>query len=374
MWIVLRLVIAVGAFLFRLFYKPRRVAGRYEIENVPIEVKVQSRKNKLPNITLRTPLKSPVLFKITPEGGTDGVMKALGLATEFQTGDAKFDESAYIASDHPFLKHVLTNNPEIREQIHRALGYGFTSIVANGVALEMRLPDTSEERAMEHGRTIAKLTKALGAALENAPSRLADPFLWRALVVEGIVWSIFGYALAAVPDLFFNRAPVHLASGPLTMTGLKLAGLGLMFLLAMIVLTMRGSSRGHRIIVESFLVLLIALPAAGVQAASDINRGLDRAPSEQYQFVIEETEERRHRRRRGRTRYTYHFALGSNPLKPEQPRTNQELIPHRLQVPYSLYARAGKGDILVMNIKPGRLNMPWYESLDVRRAGPNDRW
>jgi hypothetical protein len=123
---------------------------------------------------------------------------------------------------------------------------------------------------------------------------------------------------------------------------------------------MRGSSRGHRIIVESAIVLVLGLPVAGIQVVGDSNRALDDAPPALVTRTIGYCEVREHRGRRGRRWYSYHVWLAPAVEHPAGPS-----LPAEIEVTRSICNRAAAGDAIELEIGPGRWSIPWYRSIRV---------
>lgn len=129
---------------------------------------------------------------------------------------------------------------------------------------------TPEERGI-----LAALGRSFAPLERGRSSIFSDPFLRRALVVEGLVWSVAAYGVGAIVSTMLQAEDIHLDHGALVLPGLTIAGLLFVALVSLTVLVLRGSSRGHRLIFESTLVLAIGLPFAGIQGFADLNRAFD---------------------------------------------------------------------------------------------------
>jgi hypothetical protein len=228
---------------------------------------------------------------------------------------------------------------------------------------------------------------AASAGLEDiVHSRLRDRFLWKALVVEGVVWSIAGYAIGAVVELAVRKEDYHLDASAVAWTGLAAAGVALAVLLAVIALALRGSSRGHRIIVESAIVLLLGLPTTAIQVVGDTNRALDDAPGIRFARVVAECEVQVHTGRRGRKSYSYHLhlrppgaALSDDERRvldelelppgvvvppPEAPRGGPEL-PGDIEITRELCDVAHAGATVELELGPGLCGLPWNRRIAI---------
>jgi len=142
-----------------------------------------------------------------------------------------------------------------------------------------------------------------------------------------------------------HREDYHVRPHDVIPVGLAAAAGMFAILLGLIVLWMRGSSRGHRVIVESALVLLLGLPVTGIQIVGDTNRALDDAPSERITRAVQQCEAER----RG----------------PDLPRS----IETTRDVCRAAYAH---GEI-ELEIGPGRWRLPWFRRIhagDVTWTAP----
>jgi hypothetical protein len=72
-----------------------------------------SKKSANFNIRLGLPLDERLFFKIAPEGRLSRLLKSLGVAEEFQTGDSKTDALLFV-SDDPALFGDLMQSPQMR--------------------------------------------------------------------------------------------------------------------------------------------------------------------------------------------------------------------------------------------------------------------
>ena len=283
----------------------------------------------------------------------------MGLSNEIETGDTRFDELVYIACDHPFVGSLLTHSPELRAAIVAAFDAGFDRIELDGITVWMQR-SAKHEPTDDELRLLAAIHRASSPLADKPPSRLGDPFLWKALVVEGVVWGILGYAIGAFVELYWTDEDYHLDRDSLAPTGL-IVGLGLfVFLLAVIVLWMRASSRGHRIIVESALVLLIALPTAGMQLVSDTNRALDNADSIHVTARIDQCREQKHRK----SPTTYRVWLA------DDAQTSTVTLPREIKVTAPLCFQANRQhendhQIELEIRQPGRWGFPWYRRIRI---------
>jgi hypothetical protein len=355
MWIVVRLFLAITAYLMRTRLSARRIEPTDQLEGVPYFVDLTVQKEKVRRFRIGTPLAAP-WFKLTRESDVDRFFKAIGMAQEAESGDPDFDRLIYVAGDHPAVHDLLRRSGPARAVIQEAFAAGFTRISSNGACLTLEHPEgrgpTTDEKKL-----LVRLRAAMGGLEGSSTHPFADGFVWKAVAVEAAVWSILGYAVGSVIDLFINREDYHLHTGPLLLRGFGAALLLFVSLVGTIGLFLRGSSRGHRILVECAIVLTLGLPVAGVQLVSDLNRGLDGPSEVVFTREIRDVEKRRHRRS---TSYYLHLApqLAGDPTG----------LPTRIEVERSVYERARAGAVAALHVAPGWLGLPWYRRIEILRA------
>ncbi len=175
--------------------------------------------------------------------------------------------------------------------------------------------------------------------------------------VDAILWAIIGYAAAAFVELSAVHEDIHLEAGKLIQLGLLATGVLLATLMGLVILILRGSSKSHRLFVQSFLILALTLPMAGIQLVSDLNRELDTMPPEIIITKVIGKREVLHRGRRGRKYTTYHLTLA--------PAVQDHVsVPDDISVQSGLYRQLRDGANLKMTISPGYFKIPWFRSME----------
>lgn len=357
MWILLKIFVALFAFLARYSTKSFQTWGTEEKNHNGESYleKIKRTKNSVASTSFGFPSKGKTLFKITKESFWDRMAKTIGLAVEFQTGDRHFDEHYYLACDSEGLQKAIQEDVGIRDLVHGLFQAGCQSIAGDGTHLWVKFPyDRSDDqdainRSMEFNRSFNELRSKI-------TRKFFDPFAAKALMIEAIVWSIAGYAWFAYPQFFIFREDVHLAQYPIMRDGLLAGVLLALSLVSIIVFFLRGSSRGHRIIVESIFLLALSIPVSGIQLVTDINTNLDRSEPWIVRSKIERVYEQEHRGRRGRRYYTYHMDI--------QPVAHDKVdVPLSIQVSSSDYRKLQQAGMVEIEIGQGRLKHPWFKAI-----------
>jgi len=372
MWIAFRLILAIIGFVIRQLSRGRKKANDGSFEGIPYFVKVHETKNGIKSFVIGMERKSPTWLRCHAESKADRFFKWLGMASEVQTGDEKFDAQVYVTCDHPYIQALLTEDAELRESIRWVFDEGYKRVVFNGSTVSME--KAADYRPMQRDFQLLKRIHTASRRLEDEmPSRFGDPFLWKALLVESLIWSVAGYAIGAAVQMVVTEVDVHVVRMDVVRLGIYVAAAAFIVLIGLIALGMRGSSRGHRVIVESAVLLLFALPVTAVQLVGDTNRALDDKPPIITKRTINQCEQREHtsrNRRSSSTRrwYSYHLWLDppsaevADPDAPPQPVVK---LPQSIEVTSSLCNPPGADDTATFTIGQGRWGVPWYRQIQV---------
>lgn len=359
MWIAFRLIVALIGFVLRQVCRTRKPAGGESVEGRIQFVHLnRNKKEKLQGFTIGVALEAPIVFRLHLETASDRLFKKVGLATEIETGDATFDRKVYVVCDHPLLAELLKHSAEARAAVSAALDSGFSRISFDGhvIWLDKSVPrePTPEERGI-----LGALGKSFAPLERGSNAIFTDPFFWRALVVEGLVWSIAAYGVGAFLSTMFQDEDIHLDQGALVLPGLGIAGLLFAALVLATIFLLRGSSRGHRLILESALVLLIGLPFMGIQTFADLNRALD-SSRESIQTRIDRCETRVSTGS-GRKSTSYYLHISEAP--------EVGTLPFELKTSGSFCAATAAGADATFVIGRGAFGRAWIR--EIRAPGAN---
>lgn len=297
-------------------------------------------------------LEANICFAITRETHWDWYFKRIGFSQEFQTGDHTFDERIYIASDHPLFCDALRDNFDLRRLIDGLLAAGFDRIWSNGRMLYAATKTLEAPSWLFH---LDQIRIELAAAAARTPSRVSDPFVWRALVVESIVWGMAGYAapaaLACIKGLF-----EHLESGLLLVYGAACAVAVALALRAFIVWFLKRSSRSHRILVESALLLILSTPVIGLQLVANINAsGAVSSPIVVRCLVTSHWSEESVGKH-NRVTYSRYMTIE---------RIDGEVsLPHTIDISLAVFRTLNDGIEIPIELERGRLGLHWYKSIN----------
>jgi len=371
MWLFLRIlvtfVVVVSRLIYRLTSQPALVAGQLEGKPYAHSTKVNS-KGEQDVFQIGAPLPSSVWFELKAESSFDRWCKRWSLVEEFQTGDAEFDQHIYLGADSPAIQQLLASNTESRQLILQLLvQQKFCRIWSDGQTLwaKKKSPQPADPNDIA---IVIQLATLFGAAA--TVSKITPPlFFWRYLVVESLTYSFFGYAAVVVLEQRFLHPDIHLAPYQVFYWGLVAALLLFCLLLLFTWLLLRGSSKAHLLLLETALLLALALPLCGIDAVSLLNRSFDTTRAEVFKSPVLTTElKHHHRTSRGRYSFiglllqpttTYHLQLKHPPTSFGQQSSAE------IEVSEELYRQAKAGSIVQLSIKPGWLGLPWFQRISV---------
>jgi len=358
MWIAFRLILAIIGFVIRQLSRGTTKATDGVYEGIGYFEKLRKTRRGIRGFTIGMERRSPTWLRCHAESSVDRFFKRLGVANEVQTGDERFDDLVYVTCDHPYIQALLVESAQLRDALIQVFEAGYTHVTFNGSTVAIRR--ATNTLPMPRDLQLLKQLHTASARLEDEiPRRFADPFLWKALVVEGLLWSMIGYAAGAVFESAIHDEDFHVSHDGVVRLGLMVAVIALVMLVGLITLTMRGSSRGHRVIVESAVLLLLALPVSAVQIVSDTNRVLDDAAPMVVSRTYSRCETRAHRSSKS-TQYSHHLWL--DPVA-EGPR-----LPATIEITRALCNASTPGGDVTLTIGPGRWGLPWYRRIEIENA------
>jgi hypothetical protein len=253
---------------------------------------------------------------------------------------------------------VIRDDATLRRRVRELLEIGsFRRLWHDGDVLWAYAKEKREPTDADYAG-LADVREALIAAAPRWQDH-ADRFGWRMAAVEALTWSVFAYAVGGAVEMVVHREDYHVNPSGLIMPGLLTGAALFALLFALLVLLLRGSSRGHVVLIEGALLLLFGFPIGGIQLVSDINRGLDESAPQTVERRVIRTEERLHRGRRGRRYYTYHLWFGGEEHNP--PFT----LPETMLVTGATFRQARAGGGVKLQLGRGWLGFPWYREIAV---------
>lgn len=293
-------------------------------------------------------------FRLVRESSWDTRFKDWGLSTELQTGDRKFDDLVYVVSDNPLLANHLSLSQETRDKIHAVLSGEFHEIECDGERLWISAKGSEDVSDLDFKKVVDLSESMKGMKSESTPM-YKEPFFYKAFVTEAVLFAVSGYAFMGFMELVTTRETLMLHWGQQVWLGLGL-GLGLFAALISVIRTLfSGSSRGHRIIIESAILLFLSLPIAGILLIEDINIGLDTGPSIRVETTVRSMYSKRHKTKSGHY-YTYHARLASS-------EDDEVELPEEIAVSRSVFNSRSQNTNVELELGKGALGLPWLKSV-----------
>jgi hypothetical protein len=355
MWIALRLVLAIVGFVIRLRHRGGQPKPEGTRGNTPYFVTTKKLGGQPVGFSIGMPLKSPAWIRLHRGSWANHLAKRLRVSSEVHTGDPKFDDDIYITCDHPAAPPFFAQHAELRAAVIAALEAGYKRIEFDGVTVWMdRLSNAAPSEAdLAMLDAIHTAAEPLEAGL---PHRFADNFIWHALVLEALIWTIFGYAVAAFLRFYIRFVDIHVFRTAIALRGIPVALVLLALILWLVHRWMRGTPRGQLLIVETVAVLLFGLPIASIQVVADTNRALDTSEPTVVTRTFDHCETREHRRERA-TWYSHHMWLRDSKGEPA--------LPDNIRVPAVVCSAGQPGDPIEITLGAGRWGVPYYRKIQL---------
>jgi hypothetical protein len=360
MWLLIKIIITVIAFVIRFFGKhfQRKSSFDREFEGVPYLVKEHRNKTNITATDIKIPFECGSVFKITKEGSLDRLFKTLGLAEEFQTGDEAFDQSYYLATDCSAFRAEVKLDQATRKLVKEQFLLGCDYIFCDGFTLTIRYKGSLPVPEINAAEAAIKLFRQISDLGRFKPQFISDRFQFKVLIIEGLIWSLAAYAFTGFFEFMWFPEDIHIYKSQIFQKGLVLGSFAAVFLLFLIFLFIRGSSRSHRILIESFFVLCFSLPLGGVNFASDLNTHLDKSETKVLQAKVTDRFFRVKRTRKGGTTTKYYLSVK---LENPQPYEN---FPSTLQISYDKYNQMAGAKEVELRIGKGYLDSPWIKKIN----------
>jgi hypothetical protein len=317
--------------------------------------RVHQNKSRIVSSSVGMPVQHGVVFSLSKENRWDRLFKSLGLSCEMQARDSRFDEAVYVLSDNAAFGDFLRSSARFREAALGLIKLGARDVSCDGKVLWIAFSgDADAHDWADPLATLAEEIETL-ARLPRAP----DPFVRRALIAEGVLWGLVGYGLGGVLELLFLDNPLYVHPNAVVFAGLKWALVGFALGLTAVFAAFRGSSHGHRLIMESVILLVILAPTVGITLVSELNRELDEATTVVLRPTVAGTRTEIRRSRRS-TRTLYFVSVVPETLPK---------LPSEWQVSRSVFMGVHErpGARLRLEISPGYLGHAWFRRFSAER-------
>jgi hypothetical protein len=259
-------------------------------------------------------------FIIRKEKWLDSWAKRIGLATEFHISEAKADAALYIESDDSVVGELVQKHPEVGttllEVFNTVVSYNtraYKIYCAHQVLwVELGPPrldarrggQKSELKARECAQTLAPLLRRVSEHLKSAPTygkTSRAPYLWRKFLQSISMASAtfsglcFAYTFIFSSEILFPRE--------LLLWTLPFSCSALFLFLAVIVLTLKRSSRCHRVLLQALTLGCVGFIGSGYFLALNANIEFDKTAVKTIEVDNAKIEKAVHVGRLGKTGY-----------------------------------------------------------------------
>lgn len=354
MWVLLRLFIMLGLLCYRWISRFERQESdeiqQWQGREYGLTF-TEDKQQKIISATIELPFSGNFWFQLDAESSADQVLKALGLAREFQTGRSDFDQAIFISCDQPAFLQWLRSDSTTQTLVQRLINtLNATRIYCQGheIFISFAIPHAPDDARLETAFQLLDQLKPLTAQPEQA----LDPFFWRVMAVETLIWSVLGYAVGGFIEYRFDLFDPYASPSQALACAI---GIGLLMLIGCYGccrLLIGASSRARLVIWEAALLLALGLPYAAALATKEINELQPTASPTVVTATVHEVFKREHRRRSSRWT-SYHATIASS-------ETAFGLYPPReLTISQQQFSRIDSKWRVRLDMQPGLLHLPY---------------
>lgn len=308
-------------------------------------------------------------FVLKLEGRFERFFKTIGLNNECQSGEIRFDDTVYIASDNPFICEQLQTNEALRKVIYDIFScyqdqnikvyyvqcFDGRIIVSAGSKSETATEAVAASFAYDVAVLLKKtidLLPSKGSINDRMYREQSSRFAYVALlisfalIVNGSIGLIIDKtSVGILPRLVDYSSIVPVAA--------KTAIL-ITFLFSIVFFyILRHSSRLVSTLLAVWTVGLLGLYLSSLVEIKDINIYLDSSKTQISNYKIVHKEKNWYPKK---TVYFLHLADQNNP---------NDVISER--VSYDLFSEASEGDNALIYSRKGFLNYQWIEKIQIEK-------
>ncbi|GEM_PF-2009830 len=307
-------------------------------------------------------------FSLKFEGKIDRFFKSIGLSTECQSGDTRFDETIYIVSDNLWLCNQLQTNPILRDLFYDLFWfYHEQNVKVNNVrCFDGRIMIVSQYSSQEHNeKLIREYARSVALLLQHMllhlPSKgsidnsmYREPTGYTAHIFFVIILAMLANgAIVLLTDMTTVQIMPHLLhSFSVVPLSIKVTFVFLAVLMGAAFFLLHRSSRLSPVVTQIMTLGVLGILLTSVVEIKELNTRLDASPAMIFESQII-GKEAIHHRKRGTT---YHLYFRSWDMENDR---------YDLVVPYSLYAKSNEGDSARIYEHKGYLGYPWIENIDI---------
>lgn len=397
---------------FGIFFLIRYRAMTGERMKLQIDINGQSfyehavqRNKKSPNknVWIGLPVKQRLFFKIAPEGILPRILKGLGVAEEFQSGDETTDKLLFI-SDDPRLFQDILNNGKLRSALQELVArHPKIRIRAFGHKLWLEANDVPPGWLDTHRRDILAGLWELQQSAENAAAYSADQaprisYAHRAAIFMVAHAAILSGAVAGLIAFLVDDTHIQ-GLETLVISSLVLvpfcAGVWIILMTVFLRRSMWLVLALGDFIIFGLAALALSLPLGAIEA----NRQLAQAAPKELHIPLTQKECSLYcKKSKGKSSSTREYHLSAQECHPsvrsgtiDRYRSRESICRSSASMRYKftfpawkegetaaytqsvdaqLFDSINTGSVFVFPVHPGALGAPWIDEDEVRPLAP----
>lgn len=306
-------------------------------------------------------------FTLKFEGKLDRFFKFLGLSTECQSGDTRFDETIYIVSDNTWLCRLLQETPNFRDLVYDLFwcfheqNFKVQSIRCfDGrilIVSQFSSPEQNESLVRDYANSTASLLYKILPYLPSNGS-ISDPMYRESTGYAAHIFFVLIIAVLAnggvvlLADMTAVQIMPHLVhSFSVVPLSIKSTIVILLILIMASVYVFYRSSRLSPVVAQILTLGTFGIFTTTIVEIIELNTHFDTSPTTIYESQVT-GKKAVHHRKRGTT---YHLYFNSWHMENGQ---------YDLVVPYSMYEQHYEGESAKIYEHKGFLDYPWIEKID----------
>lgn len=367
MWFAIGLVtlVVAGASLYLLGRRDYWTAP--EIARGVRVGSVIDRSGSLREVTIGLDFLPGIEFECRREGGGSRLLKRLGVASELQVGDRRFDDDVYLVCDDPRLRSHLRDEPALVAAIHELVttappGFRGGHLVCRGLSLRVHycgdFGTKNGKELLDWARPLLETIRDALPRQSGVPRPRRDPLLMRAVALLSASGALAAWGLVQGMGLIALDEAIVVDRGEWLMIGL---GGGAAMLAVLVGLTLRLLSGTSRLPVVLGPVLLggtFGCLVGGLGLARDLNALFDTSVTVPMAAAVADLPRDTKPVARLKHEGAGHFVVYVGVALPEG---------GRVQISREAYERLAPGMPVVVNMRAGALGIRWVESITPAR-------
>lgn len=402
--------LAVFALVFFIRYRSMSGAGmKLHVDNdgrTHFETSVSAGK-KSPNFNVRIgmPCDQKLYFKIAPEGGMSRLLKAIGVADEFQSGDRETDKLLFV-SDDPLLFQDILKSDGLRGALRqlvsrhkkikiRAFGHRIW-LEANGVPAGWLNQNRSDILAylweISNAASQSAELRADAAPRFSYAQRAAFFMVMHATLLTG---AIFGFLAFIFGDMHVENLQRLIASSAVLIP--LAAGIWIVLMLGALRRSMWLVLALGDFILIGLAGLILTIPLLAIEA----NQNLPQGPAvvQQKQLMAKQCSLHCSKKRRKRSSTSRDYPFSATECEPANRQIRIDMLkdtdsicrnratmrykltfpawrsddnaPYVLDVDAARFDTSKRGDAFNIPVHPGALGSPWIDEDEIAPATEN---